>query len=64
MGRVVEMATKSFTSEYRFTAKTAPKLIQAIEKEEKKNPKNIHAKKIHSVKSDKRIKELMDNFLQ
>ncbi|MGK9043753.1 hypothetical protein [Mammaliicoccus vitulinus] len=56
------MATKSFTSEYRFTVKTAPKLIQIKEKEEKNNPRDIHAKKFIQLKVIKELKNLWITF--
>ncbi|UXV43465.1 hypothetical protein [Staphylococcus simulans] len=48
------MATLSFTTEYKFTAKTAPKLLKAIEQQENKINHPINAKTIRPVNDSKK----------
>ncbi|MEX6262417.1 hypothetical protein AB6F19_10235 [Staphylococcus haemolyticus] len=58
------MATKSFTTEYKFSAKSAPKLLNAIENQD--NLKQRHYtqnnKNITPVKNKKRIATILESY--
>lgn len=65
MGKDVRsMATKSFTTEYKFSAKSAPKLLNAIENQD--NLRQRHSeqnrKNITPVKSKKRIATIIESY--
>ncbi len=55
------MATKSFTSEFKFNQKSSSKLANAIEKSKRLD---IQMKKtVHDVVQTEKITKIMDNFL-
>ncbi len=57
------MATKSFTTEYKFTSKSVPKLLKAIEMQEKTNHSiNKSNKKIVIVKNTKRTEAIIESY--
>lgn len=56
------MATLSFTTEYKFTAKTAPKLLKAIEQQENKRNHPINAKTIRPVNDSKKINSILESY--
>ncbi|WP_436860535.1 hypothetical protein [Staphylococcus caeli] len=56
------MATISFTTEYKFTAKTAPKLLNAIEQQENKKNYHYNAKTIRAVNDSRKIDSILENF--
>jgi len=56
------MATISFTTEYKFTAKTAPKLLNAIEQQENKRKHHYNAKTIRAVSDSKKIDSILETF--
>ncbi|WP_432724604.1 hypothetical protein [Staphylococcus equorum] len=56
------MATISFTTEYKFTAKTAPKLLNAIEHQENKRPRHYNAKAIRTVNNSKKINSILESY--
>ncbi|MHD0383455.1 hypothetical protein MUA31_11310 [Staphylococcus simulans] len=64
MKEVSYMATKSFTTEYKFTAKSAPNLLKAIEQQEnlkehssKQTPTNIV-----TVTNQRRISSILESY--
>lgn len=58
------MATKSFTTEYKFSAKSAPKLLNAIENQDNLQKRHNEQNKnnITPVKSKKRIATILESY--
>ncbi|OFK74559.1 hypothetical protein CJ235_01940 [Staphylococcus pettenkoferi] len=58
------MATKSFTTEYKFTSKSVPKLLKAIEKQE--NPMSSIKRKSNNkfivTTNKKRIDAILESY--
>lgn len=57
------MATKSFTTEFKFTAKSGCKLINAIENSRKIQPHKINQNTKNIVRKDD-IDKIFDSFLK
>jgi len=60
--RVIIMATKSFTTDFIFNAKSGKKLVEAIENSKKVN--HEIKQKVEDVTGEKSINAIMDAFLK
>jgi|GEM_PF-2027652 len=58
------MATKSFTTNFKFNQKTASKLLVAIEKSGKEKSPHIIKQSVDDVTKKEEINALMDSFLK